>query len=128
MDQGSCGNWVDRSSTYKTSYPPHTLLETIFKKEFVKVSSTTHGNYVSGGTEWITKTLTLEDVYKLLHGNALEEYLADAERKVREKEIQEQKNMEYDEYLTLCEKNRRNKKTPRGNSHLYFMGTNIKNM
>lgn len=93
----------------------HTLVETIFKKEFVKVSSTTYGNYVSGGTEWITKTLTLEDVqnvlqkhpsieYELLHGDALEDYLANARRKVLVREIEKKKkeSAEYEEYLASC--------------------------
>lgn len=126
---GSCENWVDRSSTYKTSYPlhnlrpyfivltkNHTLVETIFKKEFVGCSTTTHEDFNNGGTEWITKTLTLEDVqnvlqkhpsieYELLHGDDLEKYLEKAERKVCEKALEEQKNKntEYEEYLALCE-------------------------
>jgi superfamily II DNA or RNA helicase len=127
---GSCENWVDRSSTYKTSYPlhnlrpyfivltkNHTLVETIFKKEFARCSTTTHEDFDDGGTEWITKPLVLSDVqnvlqkhpsieYELLHGDDLEKYLEKAERKVCEKALEEQKkkNTEYEEYLALCEK------------------------
>ena len=137
---GSCKNWVDRLSTYKTSYPLrnirpycmvftkyHTLIETIFKKEFVNVSSTTHEDFENGGTEWITKTLTLYDVqnvlqkhpsieYELLHGDDLEKYLEGAERKACEKALEEQKkkNTEYEEYLVLCEKEQEEQKDTDG--------------
>lgn len=121
---GSCENWVSRSSTYKTSYPlcniqpycviiteRHTLLETIFKYEFKDFSSTNYKGYKNGGTEWITKKLTITEIKdvlnkhvtikcKLLNGEELDEYLENAERKVRELQEEKQKklNEEYELY------------------------------
>lgn len=122
---GSCGNWVGRSSTYKTSFPlrnirpycmvlakRHTLVETIFKRGFKMFSSKNHEDYNDGGTEWITKILTIKEIkntmdnhptikYTLLYGDALEDYLANARRKVLVREIEKKKkeSAEYEEYI-----------------------------
>lgn len=122
---GSCGNWVDRSSTYKTSYPlhnikpyciiiteRHTLVETIFLKEFKEFSSVKHEDYKDGGTEWITKKLSIKEIKdvlnkhptiicRLLEDAELDKYLDDAERKVRELQEEKQKklNEEYELYI-----------------------------
>ena len=126
---GSCGNWVERSSTYKTSYPlcnikpyciiqtsRHTLVETIFKKEYEFFSSIKHKKYVNGGTEWITKKLTIEEIqqvlhkhptikYNLLSKDSLDKFLREAERKARSREEKDKKSdIEYEEYIALCEK------------------------
>jgi superfamily II DNA or RNA helicase len=123
---GSCENWVDRSQTYKTGCPlrnigpyyiiltkNHTLLETILLKEYSQHSSTHHTDYINGGIEWITKTLTLEEIQHLLkthvledtctilHGDALTEYLDDAERKLRDREklMQDERDNEYTQHM-----------------------------
>ena len=129
---GSCGNWVDRASTYKTSYPlhnikpyciiftdRHTFVETIFLKEFKEFSSTKLKDYYEdGGTEWITKKPTIKEIkdvlnkhpknisYNLLEDAELDEFLDDADGKVREKQAKRKEELEkeYEEYMLLHNK------------------------
>lgn len=122
---GSCENWADRLSTYKTSFPLHNfipycmvlterhkLVETIFLKEFEGDSTRHIGGYDGGGTEHINKILTIEEIknvlekhptikHTLLYKDELEAFHKNAKRKVRLKEIEKQKedDKEYEEYI-----------------------------
>jgi superfamily II DNA or RNA helicase len=88
------------------------MLEFIFKKEFERYSTKLNADYVNGGTEWITKTLTIEEIkntmnkhntieYTLLCEDYLDKYLMDAEKKAHLNEIERQKIIaaEYEEYI-----------------------------
>jgi superfamily II DNA or RNA helicase len=125
---GCCENWVDRSRAYNTSFPicgpipyfviiakEYKIVETIFLKEFKNISS--KSETTTGGTEWIKKTLTMEEIndvlekYKLddkctlLHGCKLDKFLEDAASKVRilEKKKQDERETESNDYIkTYC--------------------------
>lgn len=116
---GSTENWASRSSTYKTGYPLYNIIpyfviltkniddakkiETIFLKEYENVSTTKEQKYKNGGREWITIKLTLDDIQlvlkknrledecELLHDDALDTFLAEAQRKEQEMDALKQK-------------------------------------
>jgi superfamily II DNA or RNA helicase len=121
---GSCLNFVDRLSTYKTSFPfvnikpyciiltnKYTLTETVFLQEFKNYSTTSHPNYVDGGIEWILFDITVNviktvmDKYQLvgelLIDDNLNTYLKNLQRKIKKKEnkINKLRLKEYNDYV-----------------------------
>lgn len=121
---GTCDSWVDRSGTYKTGYPcnsmkPYILIEcpTDIGKyverhllnAYSNNSTTTLDNH-SGGREWISGAVELNDVkdrlkifknIRFIVGEELTTYIANEERVERERydKKEEDEKSEYDEYM-----------------------------